>query len=294
MQQYDTGKNQAVIQKDLINLSREKLAYAENRFAAGTGISLEVREAQQGLKVAQNELDRIVATQKRALANLKGFLGLKPTQEITPDIHDTRRQVLGSFDPTSVTWEQAKSRSYDLKQSEIITQLQAYNVKLAVVRSFPTILFTTQTPDPLNSNNKYGLYAGVGLYIPVWDGFKRIRNVSRQKTILKQYGADNDLQERDLENKFNEAKDKVKETAYALQLAQSQTELVRLRARQKEIIYQSGGVILPVFLDSRREVLEAQKQLAQKALENDNTILALRQISGDLGYTYVDASSWQK
>jgi len=287
-------KNQAVSQKDLVNLSREKLAYAENRFGAGTGTSLEVREAQQGLKVAQNELEHIATAQKRALGNLKSFLGLKPTQELTPDLQNTRRQVLGSFDPTSATWEQAKSRSYELKQSEIITQLQAYNVKLAVVRSFPTILFTTQTPDPLSSNSKYGLYAGVGLYIPVWDGFKRIRNVTRQKTILKQYGADSDLQERDLESKFHEAQDKVKEAAYALQLAQSQGELIRLKARQKEIIYQSGGAPLPTFLDSRKEVLDAQKQMALKTLESDKTVLALRQISGDLGYTYVDASSWQK
>ena len=124
--------------------------------------------------------------QKKALTNLKNFLGLKPTQELTPDLQNTHRQVLGNFDPASVTWEQTKSRSYDLKIMEIVIKLQAYNVKLAKVKVLPTILFTTQTPDPLSSTQS-GLYAGFGLYVPLWDGFKRIRNVTRQKTILKQY-----------------------------------------------------------------------------------------------------------
>ena len=164
-------------------------------------------------KVSWNNL---AFKQKQGLSNLKNFLGLRPTQELTPDLQNTHRQVLGSFDPTSVTWEQAKSRSYDLKIMEIAIKLQAYNVKLAKVKVFPTILFTTQTPDPLSSTQS-GLYAGFGLYVPLWDGFKRIRNVTRQKTILKQYDNDKSQAEKELENKFQEAQAKVMETASDLQ-----------------------------------------------------------------------------
>ena len=101
--------------------------------------------------MVQNELEHVAFLQKKALANLKNFLGLQPTQELTPDLQNTHRQVLGSFDPASVTWEQTKSRSYDLKLMEITIKLQAYNVKLAKVKALPTVLFTTQTPDPLSS-----------------------------------------------------------------------------------------------------------------------------------------------
>ena len=97
--------------------------------------------------------------------------------------------MLGSFDPATATLEQAKNRSYELKVLEIHKQLQTYNIRLAIAKVFPTILFTTQTPDPLSVNTGYGLYVGFGLEIPVWDGFKRIRNISRQKAVLKQIGA---------------------------------------------------------------------------------------------------------
>jgi outer membrane protein TolC len=286
-------KNQILNLKDQINSCREKLAYAENRFSAGTGTSLEVKEAQQGLKSAQSELEHLAFLQKRGLSNLKNFLGLKPTQELTPDLQNTHRQVVGSFDPISATWEQTKSRSYDLKIMEIIIKLQAYNIKLAKVKSFPTVLFTTQTPDPLSSNSQYGLYAGFGVYVPLWDGFKRIRNVSRQKTILKQFDNDKSQVENELENKFQEAQEKVMETASDLQLAQSQVELFQLKTRQVETSYQSGGAILPLVLDSRKSVFEAKQKMLQKALDHDKAVLALRQISGDLHHTYVHTSSFQ-
>ena len=103
-------------------------------------------------------------SKSRRLDNLKNFLGLQPTQELTPDLQNTHRQVLGSFDPASVTWEQTKSRSYDLKILEIAIKLQTYNVKLAKAKVLPTVLFTTQTPDPLSSTNMVFTLASVCMY----------------------------------------------------------------------------------------------------------------------------------
>ena len=198
-----------------------------------------------------------------------------------------------AFDPAATTWDQAKTRSYDLQIMAIIIKLQAYNIKLAKVKSLPTMLFTTQTPDPLSSNQS-GLYAGFGVYVPLWDGFRRIRNVTRQKTILKQYDNDKDQSERDLETRFHYAQDKVKETTVGLELARSQLELVQLRVRQLETSYQSSGTVLPKVFEARGDLYEAKIKMLNKVLEHEKAILALRQISGDLGYSYVDASSWQK
>ena len=286
-------KNQISLLKDRTNVFREQLAYAENRFSAGTGTSLQVKSAQQAMKMANNELEYLAFLQKKALDNLKNFLGLQPTQELTLDLQNTGRQVLGNFDPVSATWEQTKTRSYDLKIVEIVLKLQAYNVKLAKAKTLPTVLFTTQTPDPLSSTN-YGFYAGFGVYVPLWDGFKRIRNVTRQKIILQQFDTGKNQAEKDLENKFMEAQGQVKEANFMLQASQADLELMQLKARQVEISYQSGGVTLSEVLESRREVLGAKKEILLKALDHAKAALALRHISGDLGHSYVNASSWQK
>jgi outer membrane protein TolC len=288
--QLASWKKLAALQQDLVKLAREKLAYMENRYNAGTATSLEVKEAQQELQIEQNKLNSYVAFQKRQLVNLKNCLGLKPTQSITPDLHNTLRQVLGSFDPKAATWEQAKSTSYDLKMYDIKMKLQGYKVNLAIASTLPSIIFNYQTPDPL-STTATGLYAGIGLQIPVWDGFKRIRNITRQKLILQQFDGEKTVKANDLQDKFYAAQEKAQDAASALEIAKSKVELAQLKARRTEISYQSGGVTLPEDLKAHKALLEANKQMEDKALKYGMAVLALRRISGDLGHAYVHASS---
>jgi hypothetical protein len=80
----------------------------------------------------------------------------------------------------------------------------------------------------------------------------------------------------------------------ALKMAKSKEELVQLQAHQSEIRYQAGEITLPVFLESRKQVLRAQMDTLGKSFDYDKTVLKLRELSGDLGNTYVDANSWQK
>ena len=140
----------AACQKDLIQVARENLTYVENRLSIGTATSLEVKMAQQQLELALGEQEGIALSLKRALADLKNFLGLQSIPDFTVNYRDSRRQVLGNFDPATTTLEQAKNRSYDLKAIELHKQLQAYNIRLAIAKVFPAILFNTQTPDPLS------------------------------------------------------------------------------------------------------------------------------------------------
>ena len=63
---------------------------------------------------------------------------------------------------------------------------------------------------------------------------------------------------------------------------------------QQEVRYHSGEVPLSVFLESRNEVLKAQKNTLKRGMDYDLVVLMFREFTGDLGNTYVDASTWQK
>lgn len=287
-------KRLTVYQGDLVGLSREALTYAENRQSIGTGTSLGVRVATQEGQLAKNEQERLTLSHKRTLVNLKTFLGLKPEQTVDLDVQGARRQVLGSFDPAVATLEQTKARSYELKALRLKEKMQGYNIMLAKAKVFPSLVFTTQTPDPLSGNPNRGLYVGLGLEVPIWDGFKRMRNVSRQKAVLKQFSVERDLKENDLTDKWNGLQQDLQGAAGTLKLAQSQEELTRLKERQSEIRYHSGTKPLPAWLEARKANIEAQKNVIAKRLEYEQIILELRQFSGDLGYSYVDQNSWKK
>jgi outer membrane protein TolC len=288
-----TLKKLAAYQQKIVKLSEENLKYAQKRLGIGTGTKLEANIAQQELQLALNEQVQMTHSQQSILANLKNFIGLKPGQNIRPDLQNTPHQVLGNFTAATASLAQAKKRSYDLKMLAIKNRLQQYNIKLAIARIFPTITLNTQTPDPLSNTDESGLYFGVGVQVPVWDGFSRIRNVSRQKAILRQYKADKVIKEDDLGEKWRKALGVIQDKKLALKVAQSKEGLARLKAQQDEIRYRSGEVPLPVILASRKAVLEAEKDTVQQRLNYNKAVLNLREISGDLGYSYVHASSWQ-
>jgi outer membrane protein TolC len=292
--ELDALQKLAACQRELVQVSRENLTYGENRMSIGTGTSLEVKVARQQLELALGEQEGIALSTKRVLAGLKSFLGLPSTQDFIPNCRDSKRQVMGSFDPATTTLEQAKHRSYDLKSIELYQQLQTYNIRLAKSKVLPTFVFTTQTPSPLNVSTGQGLYVGLGLQIPVWDGFKRIRNVSRQKAMLRQVDAKKTEKENALEDKWFENLGSVQEKSVSLKSSQALENLARLKAHQNDVRYQSGEAPLTVVLESRKEVLTIQKETLRRGLDYDKAVLQFRENSGDLGHTYVDERSWQK
>lgn len=294
MLELDALKKVALQQEELVDLARQNLDYAEKRLAMGTGTSLEARLAAQELEMARAEKERIAAGQKKALQNIKAFIGLKPPQGLELNLREARRQVLGTFEPEATTLEQVRSRSNELKGYALKKELQGYSITMAKTQMLPTFFVGAQNPDPLSLTEAKGIFFSVGLQVPVWDGFKRLRNVSRQKVILRQFTAELEEKELDLASKWQAALDDLHYVAAARKMAQGQEELARLKERQSDIRYHSGGVPFSSWVEGRKTNLEAQKNGVLKSLDYDLSVLSLRQLSGDLGYSYVDASSYQK
>jgi outer membrane protein TolC len=284
----------ASFQASVMDVARENLTFYENRLAIGTGTSLEMKVAGQELQLARNEQQQIAFSRKKVLANLHTFLGLKTGQEINVVLRDIRGQVLGKFDPAAASLEQAKAHSYELKAWEIKKKLQGYNVLQAKTRLMPRFMVNVSNPDPLNNVTANGLYAGIGLTLPVWDGFRRYRNIGRQRTILREMSSDKDLKEADLADRWLSAQQDLQTAAAALKIAQSQEELAHLKERQSEIRYHSGGEPLPTMLEGQKGIWQAKKAEALKSMDYAKAMLSLRQLSGDLGNSYVQESNWEK
>jgi outer membrane protein TolC len=292
--EMETLKQAADRQDYLIELSQKKLDYYQNRSRIGAATSLEVRVAAQELEGAKVEKERIAYSQKRLLDRAAMFMGLKPQQPLELDCKDARRQVIGGFNPATATLEQAKDHSFELKAVELKKELQRYNIMLAKAKLLPYIFAGATTPDPLNALQSRDMFVYFGLEIPVWDGFKRLRNISRQKTILRQFDIDADMKNSDLANKWFDAQENLRTADVALKTAQTQEELANLKERQGEIRYKTGGEPLSVHLEARKAMIEAQKNTSLKTLDYDLALLGLRYLSGDLSGSYVDARSWQQ
>jgi outer membrane protein TolC len=288
--QLDNLNRLAAVQQELVHLAEKNLAYTQELLKLGKVALLEVKAASQELELAQLEKRRLEEAQADLRQALKSFLGVKAEERLTFDLRLARQQILGDFDAGVAPLEKAQDRSYELKIQHLKKELQARNVSLARTKLLPTIFFGVQTPDPLSLVDAHGYYFSVGLKFPVWDGFRRVRNISRQKTILQQYNADQELKELDFGDKWREAKDHLRQAATELQVSQGKEELARLKARQGEIRYQAGDP-LGLWLEGRKAHLEAQRQTALKSLDHELAVLAVRHLSGDVVPRYLHEPS---
>ncbi|RJR35924.1 MAG: TolC family protein [Deltaproteobacteria bacterium] len=292
--EMDALNQAATRQKGLIELARQNLDYYQNRLKIGTGTSLEVRVAAREWEGAKAEKDRLASAKKRLQERMKAFIGLKSGQPLDLDCKDARRQVMEQFDPAAASAAQARDRSYLLKIAELKKELQKYHIVLAKARLMPSVFLGANTPDPLSGLQSRELFFSVGLEVPVWDGFERVRNISRQKTILRQFGAEKEEKVMELDDKWLEAQENLKAAAENRKAALDLEELASLKERQSEIRYHSGGEPLSVYLEGRKNLVEAQRNTLRKNMDYDLAVLRLRHLSGDLGARYVDAKSWQQ
>ena len=292
--QLDGLTKLAAVQAEVKDTARQNLDYAKRRLSLGQVTSLEVQVATQELATAEAEGERLASARHRLEANLRAFLGLPGDRKVTFNLQNVHSQVLDQFQPAGASLEQARSRSYELKIQALKKELQARNITLAKTRLLPTVFMGVQTPDPLSLFNAQGYYYYVGLNFPLWDGFTRKRNITRQKLILKQMESEGDLAGVDLSGKWQEAKEQFQSAGAALRLAKSQEELAALKERQAEIRYRAEGAPLSLFLEARQGYLETKKNTIMKAADDAQAQLEIRYLSGDLSDRYVHMASFQE
>jgi outer membrane protein TolC len=276
-------------------LTRENLRYARERQKLGEITSMEVDIASQEAEVAAAEQETLAASRAKALEALGKFLGLKPDQPLRLDLKDARRQVLGDFDPAKASREKGEELAFEPRIKKLTKELQTWNVTLAKMRFLPNVNLAAQTPDPLNQNtNQAGMFFSVGLNFPIFDGFKRMRNITRQKTILKQFDSEEQVTTAEFTSKWREAEGDYRKAASELRVAKAQAELTRLRERQGETLYRTGEKDFSVLMTARLAQIKAEMAAVKTALETDLATLDLRHLSSDLVYRYVHENQFRK
>jgi outer membrane protein TolC len=292
--ELDSVENLVKLRAQSMELARENLRYARERQKLGEITPLEVQIASQEAEVATAEQAALIASKSRLLAAIKDFLGLPSDQPLQLRMAQVRRQVLGDFEPQKATLKDAESRSFDIRIKKLTQELQSWNVTLAKVKFVPSLNMAVQSPDPLSETGVRGTFFSMGLSFPIFDGFKKVRNINRQKKILNQYASEETVKTDELSQKWREVEENLKNVASALRVAQARAELARLQESQGETVYKSAEKDFSVLMAARQNRVKAQMDAMKQALVYDEAVLELRALSGDLVYHYVQESQFQK
>lgn len=291
--ELDASQRLAQLQGTLVDLAQENLRYVRERQKLGEVTPMEVQIASQEVVVAQAERKTVEASQGQIREAIRNFLALESGQPLRLELNQTPRQVLAGFDPAQTSLEKAQDRDFDVRINQLSQELQSWRVALAKMKFMPSVNFIVETPDPVSSDINRGTFFSVGVNFPIFQGFKRTRDIKRQKTILRQFASEEEMKATEIIQKWGEAEELLQTSATALELAEAQAELAELKERQAETLYRTGGENFSVFLAARQARIKAQKKAVQAALDHDLALLELRHLSGDLVYSYAHENRFQ-
>ena len=284
-------------QDKMVAFAQQKLAFCKKRHAEGFASLLEVQIAAQELDVTRAEREEIFASRALILENLHDFLGLKPGQKLHLNLREARCQVLSHFDPAIASLGQARAHSFELKIQELKKQAQKYRIYMAYSKFLPKVSFGVRDIDAFDARKiekDEDYYINIGVELNLWNGFKEVNDVSRQKMVLRKYKNEMRLKEDKVDILWSKAQRGLKKAKVALKLAQSNVELTRLKKYQSEIRYKTNGESLPTLLNNRIAHLNFQKKALAMNRDHDLSVLTIRHLSGDLFNTFVDKASWKE
>jgi len=282
------GMNRLVeLQSTYVELARENLRSARERQKLGQVVPMEVEIISQEEAVARAHRAALLATKERIEEGLRKFLDLEPGQPLRLDLTNARRQVLGDFEPAEASLEEAQKRDFDVRIKQLSQELQTWNVALAKMKFMPSFTVVLQTPDPVSSNINRGTFFSLGLNFPIFEGFKRVRNIKRQKMVLQQFESEESVKAHELLQDWRDVEDDLRTAATEMQLAQAQADLARLKMKQAETYYRTGELDFAAFMQARREYVEGQIKVARKSMEYDLAAVELRSLTRDLVYRFV-------
>ncbi len=284
-------QNRIQLAEDRIALARRVLAYTKSLRKSGSATGLQVEVAEQTLEVAQARAMSLAVARQAALNQVKVLMGMDPSLKLALDLPAGLQQVIGSFDPKKNGLDQARRHSLELKVQRLKEQLQAMNITLAYTKFLPTFHMTLENPDPLTAENENALYFSVGIELAIWEGFKQVRNVQRQRMILQQFKQERRQKELSVTALWQGARDRVSQTRAALKLASTRERLTGLREREALIAYQVQQTTFPAFAARRMSHLEARGTLTQSELAYHEALVDLRRLTGDLLRTHLTVGS---
>jgi outer membrane protein TolC len=188
--------------KQLTAFRREKVSYMQSRLKQGTADEVEVKLLENAVKAEDIKIKDLERERSERVAELKRFMGYYPDQELPLDTRDAANQILTGFNGQFVTYADVQAVNRILRTLAKQEQLQSNAVTAAYLSLVPKPILVIEglanQPDRTS-----GVNVAMGMTYTLWDGFRRVRDIKRQKMKAEQAQLDRDLRSTEMYNRFN-------------------------------------------------------------------------------------------
>lgn len=268
-------------QKQILAIHNNKLNFGKSKFDQGNLDSVTLQSWTNSVKAQQLKVKSLERELEQKTTILKSFMGYHPDYYLPLDTRDAANQILDGFNGRWITFADVQGRNIKLRMAAKKEQAQSVMVTGAYLQLVPKPLFVF-TDNKNTPNTTSGVNMALGLDYIIWDGFKRVRDISRQKFKAQQLEIDRKQLSEKLYSEFKRIRGEIDSSGEQSSLSREQAKLADLAEEKAAIMYKSGNIDYGEYSDQRVKTVEAHLNAAQDLQARVNELIDLATMAGGL------------
>lgn len=280
---YSVNTLQSTIrgQKQILAIHNNKVNFGKSKFDQGNTDSFTLQSWTNSLKAQQLKVKSLERELDQKISLLKSLMGYHPDYHLPLDTRDAANQILNGFNGRWMTFADIQGRNIKLKMAAKKEQAQSVMVTGAYLQLVPKPLFVF-TDNKNTPNTTSGVNMALGLDYILWDGFKRVRDISRQKFKAQQLEIDRKQLSEKLYSDFKKIRGEIESTGEQSSLSREQAKLADLAEEKAAILYKSGTMDYGEYSDQRIKTVEAHLNVASDLQNRVFELIDLATMAGGL------------
>jgi outer membrane protein TolC len=268
-------------ERQIAALLKNKVNYASTRKDQGDYDPIAARALVNNQRAQEIKIRGLENAMDQATRQLKIMMGYPPDFHLPLDTRDAANQILFGFNGSHITFADIQAGNLGLKVIAKREQFQSNMVSGAYLRLLPkpTVIFQ-------DINNQVdassGTTFGVGLDYTLWDGFRRVRDIKRQKLRASQIKIERSEVAQQLYDKFRALRSDIKLAAEKEGYAREQMNLAEASEERALSQYKSGMLTYDLYMDQGVAKVQARLGALNAVMERVNALIELATISGGL------------
>jgi outer membrane protein TolC len=276
-----TLEKQLKIYKQVVALKNNKVKYGKSRDDQGNQDPLTLRAWTNDVRSSAITMKTLEKTIADLVSKLKILMGYQPDCHLPLDTRDAANQILAGFNGDVLTFADIQASNFDLKTAAKKEQLQSSILtgKYLLLVPLPMLIFDDNKNTP---NAASGINFGIGVTIPIWDGFKRVRDIKRQKLMAESFNLDRKLLSQKIYSTFGKLRDDINLCSERESFIREQGELAELTEEKSLQGYQAGHVEYSDYMDRRVSKVESQLNSVDTARTRVESLVDMATLAGGL------------
>ncbi|MBI5252529.1 MAG: TolC family protein [Desulfomonile tiedjei] len=267
--------------KQAAALHKNRLDYFKTRLDQG---AIDTVDYRSWANLTRNENLRIRIMEKELeerISSLKMLMGYQPDYYLPLDTRDAANQILGGFNGQMVSYADIQSANLSLQIAAKHEQLQSNRVTGSYVSLLPRpIIILEQIENQVDRAS--GFNFALGFDYTVWDGFRRVRDIRRQKLRAMQLKADRDQLSKRIYGSFTRLRDELGIFNEKVALEREQVRIAELDEERALLQYKATQIPYDAYVQKRIGKVDAYANSLTSLQERVQALIDLATIAGGL------------